>query len=66
MTNPHGKVTETNVDYARKRFRHYTSTSASNWAGNIKHCLESYGFQGVWTDGAVNEKNHFLPCSKVK
>ena len=32
-----------------------TSTSTSNWAGNIKHCLESYGFQDIWTDGAVNE-----------
>ena len=32
----------------------YTSTSTSNWAGNIKHCLESYGFQDLWTDGAVN------------
>ena len=32
-----------------------TSTSTSNWAGNIKHCQESYGFQDVWTDGVVNE-----------
>ena len=32
-----------------------TSTSTSNWAGNFKHCLESYGFRDVWTDGVVNE-----------
>ena len=42
-----------------------TSTSTSNLAGNIKHCLESYGFQDVWTDGVVNEAS-FLSLFKRK
>ena len=43
----------------------YTSTSTSNWAGDIKQCLESYGFQDVWTVGAVNEAS-FLSLFKRK
>ena len=27
----------------------------SNWAGSIKECLESYGFQDVWAQGGVFE-----------
>ena len=42
-----------------------TSTSTSNWAGNIKRCLESCGFQDVWTDGVVNEAS-FLSLFKRK
>ena len=26
----------------------------SNWAGSIKECLESYGFQDVWAQGGVS------------
>ena len=42
-----------------------TSISTSNWARNIKYCLESYGFQDVWTDGVVNETS-FLSLFKRK
>ena len=31
------------------------SNRTRNWAGDIKRCLESYGFQDVWTAGVVNE-----------
>jgi len=27
---------------------------ASNWASNIKQCLESHGFESAWTDGVTN------------
>ena len=40
-------------------------THASNWAGNIKHCLESYGFQDIWTDRAADETS-FLSAFKSK
>jgi len=33
----------------------HASNSIGNWAGNIKHCLESYGFQDAWTAGVANE-----------
>ena len=39
--------------------------STSNWAGNIKHCLDSYGFHDVWTDGAADETS-FLSAFKSK
>ena len=44
----------------------YTSTSTSNWAGDIKQCLESYGFQDVWTDGAVNGEKILYSKGKWK
>ena len=28
----------------------------SNWAGSIKECLESYGFQDVWAQGGVSNE----------
>ena len=31
-----------------------------NWAGNIKECFESQGFQDVWTQGRVNNEVAFL------
>ena len=34
-------------------------------AGNIKHCLESYGFQDAWTAGVSNETS-FLSAFKTK
>ena len=43
-----------------------TPTSTSNWAGDIKLCLESYGFQDVWTGGAVKESFYFSPVFKRK
>ena len=43
----------------------YTSTCTSNWAGNIKHCLESYGFQ-VFGQMEQLVKHIFFPCSKGK
>ena len=32
----------------------------SNWAGSIKECQESYGFQDVWTSGRVDNEKAFL------
>ena len=41
------------------------SNSTGNWAGNIKHCSESYGFQDAWTDGVPNETS-FLSAFERK
>ena len=41
----------------------HASNSTGNWARNIKHCLESYGFQDAWTAGIANETS-FLSSSK--
>ena len=43
----------------------HASNSTGNWAGNIKHCLESYGFQDAWTAGVANETS-FLSAFKRK
>ena len=43
----------------------HAANSTGNWAGNIKHCLESYGFQDAWTDGVANETS-FLSAFKRK
>ena len=43
----------------------HASNSTGNWAGNIKHCLESYGFQDAWTAGETNETS-FLSAFKRK
>ena len=43
----------------------HAPNSTSNWAGIIKHCLESYGFQDAWTDGVANETS-FLSAFKRK
>ena len=36
----------------------------SNWAGSIKECQESYGFQDVWTSGRVDNEKAFLSSFK--
>ena len=38
----------------------------SNWAGSIKDCLESYGFQDVWTSGRVDNEKAFLSSFKQR
>ena len=43
----------------------HASNSTGNWAGNIKHCLESYGFQYAWKAGVANETS-FLSAFKRK
>ena len=43
----------------------HASNSTGSWAGNIKHCLESYGFQDAWTAGVANETS-FLSAFKTK
>ena len=37
-----------------------------NWAESIKECLESHGFQDVWTQGRVNNKVTFLSSIRQK
>ena len=32
----------------------------SNWAGSIKECLESYGFQDIWAQCGVSNEVGFL------
>ena len=36
----------------------------SNWADSVKDCLESYGFQDVWTSGRVDNEKAFLSSFK--
>ena len=38
----------------------------SNWADSIKDCLESYGFQDVWTSGRVDNEKAFLSSFKQR
>ena len=38
----------------------------SNWAGSIKECLESYGFQDVWAQGGVSNEAAFLSAIRQK
>ena len=38
----------------------------SNWAGSIKECLESYGFQDVWAQGGVSKEAAFLSAIRQK
>ena len=37
-----------------------------NWAGSIKECLESYGFQDVWAQGGVSNEAAFLSAIRQK
>ena len=41
------------------------SRNTRSWASDIKHCLESYGFQDVWTGEVANE-TAFLSAFKCK
>ena len=41
------------------------SKNTRSWASDIKHCLESYGFQDVWT-GTSPTKLHFFQNSNAK
>ena len=38
----------------------------SNWAGSVKDCLESCGFQDVWTSGRVDNEKAFLSSVKQR
>ena len=38
----------------------------SNWAGSIKECLESYGFQDVWAQGGVSNEAAFFSAIRQK
>ena len=38
----------------------------SNWAGSVKECLESCGFQDVWTSGRVDNEKAFLSSVKQR
>ena len=41
------------------------SRNTRSWASDIKHCLESYGFQDVWT-GEIASETAFLSAFKCK
>ena len=44
-----------------------TSTKKnSNWAGSVKNCLESYGFQNVRINGRVDNEKAFLSSVKQR
>ena len=43
-----------------------TTHKNRNWAGSIKDCLESYGFQDVWTNGRVENEKAFLSAFKQR
>ena len=38
----------------------------SNWAGSVKDCLESCGFQDVWTSGRVDNEKAFISSFKQR
>ena len=41
------------------------SRNTRSWASDIKHCLESYGFQDVWT-GEIASETAFFSAFKCK
>ena len=38
----------------------------SNWADSVKDCLESCGFQDVWTSGRVDNEKAFISSFKQR